>query len=103
MPVDRKSLRFLTLLALIFYFFTATVATAQMACAERSIIVQKLAAVFQENQVALGLDSGGRMIELFLSHTGSFTILVSYPNGQSCILATGQGWQPAGLQKVENF
>ena len=92
-------MKFVCLIALIFCL-TISTAAAQTACAERSVIVQKLAAEFKENPTAMGMDSGGRIIELFLSRTGSFTILVSYPNGQSCILATGQRWQTNKLQKA---
>ena len=90
-------MKFVGLIALIFCFITSTVTAQQMSCASRSGIVSKLAEKFQEKQVALGLDTGGRVVELFVSSTGSFTILMSYPNGQSCVAATGEGWQTIGL------
>jgi hypothetical protein len=81
----------------------ASTAVAQMACAQRSLVISQLAKNFKEQQTALGVDSGGRVIELFLSNKGSFTILVSYPNNQSCILATGQGWQTINKDKATLF
>jgi hypothetical protein len=72
-------------------------AVAQMACAPRSDIVSKLAVKYKEEQIAMGLGDDGRLIEVFVSISGSFTILISYSNGQSCIAAAGEGWQIKNL------
>ncbi len=38
----------------------------------------------------MGLEKNGAVIELFVSETGTFTILMSYPNGLNCIIAAGE-------------
>lgn len=90
-------MRFIVLFALMSCLMISA-AAAHMDCAQRSLVVDKLLVEFKEKQVALGLDSGGRVIELFISSTGNFTILVSYTDGQSCVAATGEGWQTVGLR-----
>jgi hypothetical protein len=32
------------------------------------------------------------MVELFVSSAGSWTMLVTRPNGIACVAAAGQGW-----------
>jgi hypothetical protein len=68
-------------------------AGSRMACAERTAILRKLANNFNEAQIAIGLGDGGRVIEVFVSPSGSFTVLLSFPTGHSCVAATGEGWQ----------
>lgn len=65
----------------------------RMVCAERTDIIRKLANNFDEAQIAMGLGDGGRVIEVFVSPSGSFTVLLSFPTGHSCIAATGEGWR----------
>lgn len=87
---------------LVFCCITST-AMAQMACAPRSNIVSKLAEVHKEKQVAMGLETNGRLIEVFVSNNGDFTILLSYPNDLSCVLVTGHGWQAINKDKTALF
>ena len=63
-------------------------------CAPRADAVAKLAAGYGEVQAGIGLGAGGRsVVELYVSESGSFTILVTQPNGLACIAAAGDGWQ----------
>ena len=51
---------------------------------------------YKEAPVALGLASNGDLLEVFSSDNGStWTIIVTSPNGTSCLVAAGQDWQPA--------
>lgn len=68
----------------------------QLACARRSNIVRNLEVKYQEELIAIGLADTGRLIEVFASNSGSFTILLSYPNGYSCVAASGEGWRTVG-------
>lgn len=66
---------------------------ARMACAERSSIVTGLGAKFGETHIGGGLQSETQMVEVWMSQsTGSFTILVTTPDGQSCIVSSGNNW-----------
>jgi hypothetical protein len=71
-------------------------AVAQMVCAPRTEIVNRLTKKYEEKQIAMGLDSEARLIEIFISNSGSFTILISYVNGLSCVAMAGENWQTTG-------
>tara|TARA_R100001143_G_scaffold27253_2_gene27109 strand:+ start:989 stop:1306 length:318 start_codon:yes stop_codon:yes gene_type:complete len=85
---------------LVMLFCIASTAMAQsstLSCAQRENIVARLADKYNERQVAGGVETGGvRLIEIFASPDGSFTILLTYGNGISCIASSGKGWQTVG-------
>ena len=37
--------------------------------------------------------ANGAVIEILLSPTGSFTIVMTQPNGVSCLMMTGDTWE----------
>jgi len=63
-----------------------------MNCAERDAIIAKLA-VYREEAEAIGLNNDGTLLEVFVSPEGTWTVLLSSPQGQSCIAAIGQAWE----------
>lgn len=69
------------------------VAEAQFVCAPRDGIVTELAQHFKEAPEANGITSDGMMLEVFVSETRSWTILVTSPKGISCVAATGENWE----------
>ena len=83
------------LVALLFLGFAGPVG-AQMLCQERAQVLEKLAAGYKEAPVAMGLASNGALIEILTSDEGgrdTWTIIVTQPNGISCVMATGESWQ----------
>lgn len=72
----------------------ATPAQAQraMPCNQRKQIVTVLAQKFEEVEVGAGITPGGQLLEVFASPNGSWTLLLSLPTGQSCMMATGEDW-----------
>ncbi len=63
-------------------------------CADRAVVAQRLAKDFSENPVAMGITSSGNVIEVFSARTGdTWTIVMTLPNGKSCLMATGEGWE----------
>lgn len=71
---------------------------AGMPCGIRASVVERLVGEYSESQQAVGLAAGNRaVVELFVSVDGrSWTMLVSFPNGNSCLLANGTDWQGRG-------
>ena len=68
-------------------------AAAQRLCMPRDEIVEMLDVRYSEAPIALGLASGGRLVEVFSSADGStWTLLLTAPDGMSCLMAEGQGW-----------
>lgn len=67
-------------------------------CAQRDHIVSHLAQKFSESLTAAGVQQGGNdnsVIEVWTSHstgTGTFTVMLTHPNGIACIIATGTDW-----------
>lgn len=62
-------------------------------CHRHDFIANMLANKYQEHPIAFGLDSDGGMVEIFTSPDGgTWTILVTGPNGQSCIVSAGRNW-----------
>ncbi|MBT3703065.1 MAG: hypothetical protein HOE62_00790 [Alphaproteobacteria bacterium] len=70
-----------------------TTAMAQAVCSERARFLEQLAGNFKENTVALGLVNNGSVLEILTSEKGSWTILVTKPDGMSCVVATGSSWE----------
>lgn len=69
-------------------------ASAQSAyCGQRSTMVSALGKKFKETHRGIGIVSNQRIVELYVSGGGSWTVLFTHPNGTSCIGATGQHWQ----------
>ena len=84
------------LLAVVTAAFWAAVsipAHAQVACADRRLVTNHLATNFQEQLAGTGLTFAGQAIELFVAQTGTWTIVVTAPNGESCIVSHGEAWQ----------
>lgn len=75
-------------------------AHSQVMCAERSTVVKNLEKTYSEAPVSIGLASNGSVIEILASPSGSFTIILTQPNGMSCVMAAGESWEniPKRLQ-----
>lgn len=72
----------------------ASSAEAQMLCKQRTDILQQLATGYQEVPAALGLAANGSLVELIRHPEGkTWTIIITQPNGVSCVMATGESWQ----------
>ncbi len=73
-------------------------ASAQQACATHDEATKQLETQFDERIAGRGLASAGkRMLELFVSEKGSWTLMISEPNGRSCVLTSGESWQQLPL------
>lgn len=63
-------------------------------CAPRTAVVERLADRYGESQQAIGMATQGRVMEMFASvDTGTWTIIVTMPNGVSCMVASGQSYE----------
>jgi len=71
---------------------TATAASAVGPCASRSDIIAALKNNFGEVEVGRGLSNRGHLVELFVSPEGSWTMLLSRPDGLSCLGDAGPVW-----------
>ena len=68
--------------------------TSPANCAKRAKMVEKLHARFGESRQSVGLTPGGQALEIFAQpETGTWTILLTLPNGTSCMMASGHAYQ----------
>lgn len=78
-------------------------AQAQQAqtCAERGVVVERLQTRYGETRQSIGLGQGNRVIEMFAStDTGTWTIVVTLPNGMTCLLAAGESFERVVAEPV---
>ncbi len=86
-------------LAVVLVASSVTAEPAGRPCGPRSEVVAGLAKKYQESPVAIGVTSGGGLVEVLSSSGGeTWTIIVSSPEGISCLVTSGEGWR-----KMEYF
>ncbi|MFB9267716.1 hypothetical protein ACFFWD_32080 [Bradyrhizobium erythrophlei] len=73
----------------------APAASAAEMCAQRSDFIVLLKDYFGEVEVSQGLSRRGHLVEVFVAPTGSWTILLSRPDGLSCLVDDGEAWVTA--------
>lgn len=62
-------------------------------CGEREQVVAELSQQFKEKPMAIGQVDSNAVVEILVSETGSWTILATGTDGQSCIVSAGEGFQ----------
>ena len=63
-------------------------------CAERAVVVERLAEGYGETRQSIGLGANNSIVEVFASaETGTWTITVTTPAGLTCLVATGQAFE----------
>jgi hypothetical protein len=62
-------------------------------CGQRADIVSKLGQLFHESSMATGVVNQNAVIEIFVSDRGTWTILATGTDGQSCVVSSGENWE----------
>ena len=71
-------------------------AAADAVCGKRADLLSHLSGRWSEAPVAMGLKDDGSVLEIVASADGStWTVLITQPNGASCVVATGERWETA--------
>lgn len=84
---------FLLLAATLAGSWTFPATAQQLPCGKRDEMVKSLYSQFRESPRAMGLANQTAIIEIFTSKSGSWTILLTKPNGASCIVSAGEAWE----------
>ncbi|MFM2129220.1 MAG: hypothetical protein RL477_766 [Pseudomonadota bacterium] len=64
------------------------------ACAPRATMLAQLQGDYRESPVAMGLANNGGVIEVLRSQDrGSFSIIITMPDGVTCMVAAGERWE----------
>ena len=61
-------------------------------CLPREILIAELALFFGERLEHVG-SQGDSMVEIWVSDNGGFTVLITRPDGLSCMIASGENWR----------
>ena len=71
-----------------------TSARAQSVCMAHTDLANQLDSRFSETPIAIGLAGNNVVLEVFSNGDGStWTMVLTRPDGMSCVLATGEGWE----------
>jgi hypothetical protein len=69
-------------------------AQSALTCQQREQLVRTLENRYNESLDSMGLQGPELLLEIWSAKdTGSFTVLLTRPNGISCIVASGNNWQ----------
>ncbi len=95
--IARRIAAFVVMLAIgVLALSPATPAAAQAAavCDARAEVLRHLERQYAEAPVALGLANTGGVVEVLASPNGAtWTIIVTLPDGTSCLVAAGESWE----------
>lgn len=86
----------------IFILFLSFPASAQTVCGIHDAVAKKLNDGFNEQPTSGGLSNNGGMLEVYTSPDGSWTIVLTRPDGLSCLMATGEHWETYERMDVES-
>jgi hypothetical protein len=67
--------------------------SAPIVCDDRMTIVSSLSDDYKETRNSIGLANSGSVVEVFTSNNGSWSMIVTRPDGISCLIAVGRNWE----------
>ncbi len=89
------------LLGVLFVIYPFSPADAQPTCGDREKFLVKLEESFAERPIAMGLTNKGAVLEVFASQHGSWTFLITMPDGMTCVVASGQSWESLAIAQSD--
>lgn len=91
--MNAKSLSRITIICLLVSVpLYDAVAQTQRNCKPRDQLIALLSNKYKESRRAYGLQNRRQVLELYASEKGTWTAVVTTPDGRSCIVAAGEGW-----------
>jgi hypothetical protein len=92
--LNAKALGLILLLSGFFIFEPSAADSQRARCGQRTAMVEWLENQFDEKRSGVGISREGRLIEVFTSGAGSWTVLMTIPGGPTCLILSGQNWHP---------
>ena len=72
----------------------ASTASAAPQCNDRDNVLDLLKNQYSEAQDAIGVANNGGLVEVLSTGDGdTWSIIITTPNGTSCLVAAGEGWR----------
>jgi hypothetical protein len=69
-------------------------AAQQIPCNQRNDVLGHLAKIYQELPIAVGVTNRGGLVEVLSTGDGkTWTIIISSPDGETCMIAAGKSWR----------
>jgi hypothetical protein len=62
-------------------------------CGPRAVVVAQLADRYGESRRGMGLAGNAAIVEVYISDAATWTVAVTLPDGRTCLLASGEGWE----------
>ena len=85
---------FVLVLAAVLVIAAAGPATAQaVKCGPHDKVLDRLEKGYGEHPVGIGVTQQGDLLEIVASTGGSWSVVISKPNGITCLVAAGDGWR----------
>ncbi len=89
--------KFLKLIGLTFFLsgplpVLAHLAHAESVCGDSKTVFKNLEKKFGESPTGAGISDNGDLVTVFSSESGTFTIVVTSPQGKSCVRSSGNDW-----------
>ena len=79
---------------MVFSSAAAAQTQTQNQCNSRDSVLTLLANKYKEAPVAVGVTNTGGLVEVLSTGDGNtWTIIVTTPQGMSCLVAAGEGWR----------
>ena len=73
---------------------TTSTASAEPQCNTRDSVIKQLSDKYREAPVAVGVTHNGGLIEVLSTGEGkTWSIIITSPQGMSCLVAAGEGWR----------
>ena len=67
-------------------------------CGAREAVLDRLSSKYDEEPVSIGVTATGSLLEVLASPEGTWTIIITVPNGPTCLVSSGDGWHNAPVQ-----
>ncbi|MBK20203.1 MAG: hypothetical protein CMM52_15335 [Rhodospirillaceae bacterium] len=64
-------------------------------------LTRQLTDQYDERRAGVGITNGNAMMQLFTSPKGSWTLVLTFPGGPSCIAGAGENWRRLKLKSVK--
>lgn len=75
------------------FFMPASASALTLSCVPRGAVFDSLRENHGELPAFRGVTASGALLEVLVGPSGSFTVFVSFPDGLTCPLTTGEGWR----------
>jgi hypothetical protein len=67
----------------------------QANCGQRSQVIERLESKYGETRRSIGLAANNGVVEIYASAaSGTWTIIMTLPNGMTCLVAAGNAFEP---------